>query len=288
MAAAPPDPELETLRGEVDRLDAAMVELLAERMAVVGRIARVKRADGAAPGPAIRPAREAVILRRLVERAAGRFPAGALVRMWRELLAATTRAQAPLAVVVHVPPDQPGLWDLARDHFGSLTPVTRAASSSQALRLLAEDPTRLAVLPLPDEGLAWWTSLLEGAPRHPARVVARLPFVRDAPGGRGGGALVVAALDPEPSGDDAALVAFLTRDGLSRARLLDLLAGAGLGARWLTAAAADGHGPCHLVELDGDVAPDAGRLARALDDARGHVLRAAWLGGYARPLPAGA
>jgi chorismate mutase len=285
--ALPPDHDLEALRGEVDRLDGAIVELLAERMAVVGEIARVKRLGrAAAAGPAIRPAREAVILRRLVERAAGRLPAGTLVRMWRELLAASTRAQAPLAVAVHVPADQPGLWDLARDHFGSLTPIQRTESASQALRALALDPTRLAVLPLPDERQGWWASLLEGAP-HPLRVVARLPFARTEP--EAGDALVVAALEPEPSGDDATLVGIETRrrDDLSRGRLVELLAAAGLGPRWLAATAPAGDaGPIHLVELAGYLGPGEPRLTAALAAAREHVLRAAWLGGYARPLAA--
>ena len=147
--ASPPDPELDDLRREVDRLDDAMVDLLAERMRVVGAIARIKQP--AATGlPAIRPGREASILRRLVARAGDRLPAGTLVRMWRELLAATTRAQAPLAIAAWVPPDQPELWDIARDQFGSLAQIQRAGSWSHALRLLADGGAQLVVLPLPD------------------------------------------------------------------------------------------------------------------------------------------
>ena len=64
--ASSPDQELEDLRREVDRLDGAMVELLAERLRVVREIARIKQ-TAATGRPAIRPGREAVILRRLVE-----------------------------------------------------------------------------------------------------------------------------------------------------------------------------------------------------------------------------
>jgi chorismate mutase len=39
------------------------------------------------------PAREAQIIRRLIERNRGAFPPATLVRMWRELLAATVRQQ---------------------------------------------------------------------------------------------------------------------------------------------------------------------------------------------------
>jgi chorismate mutase len=286
MAPPPDQDELENLRREVDRLDGAMVDLLAERMRVVQAIARIKRvaADGR---PAIRPGREAVILRRLKERAAGRFPEGALLRMWRELLAATTRAQAPFTVVVQVPPDQPALWDVARDHFGSLTPLRRAESGSQALRLLAEDAGRLAVLPLPGEEHSWWASLLD-APAPPLRVVARLPFANTGTYPEGAGGLVVGAIEPEPSGDDASLVAVQTIEEVSRARLLEPLLAAGMAPRWLASRrlAEDGEA-LHLLELDGFLAARDPRFEQALASAREHVLRCVWLGGYARPLPAG-
>src|SRR5262245_47047327 len=100
--ASPSEPELEALRREVDRIDRAAVELLADRLRVVRAIAALKE-QGPAARPAIRPGREAVILRRLVTQAGGRFPTATLVRMWRELLAATTRAQAPLTVAACVP-----------------------------------------------------------------------------------------------------------------------------------------------------------------------------------------
>lgn len=267
------DHQLEDLRREVDRLDAAMVELLAERMAVVAGIARIKRAGGSA-GPAIRPGREAVILRRLVERAAGRFPSLALARMWRELLAATTRAQAPLAIVVHAPADRPCLWDLARDHFGSATPASRVETSAEALRLAAESPGRLAVLPGPGPGRDWWTDLAEGA--WPAlRVVARLPFVRVE--AEPVDAMVVAAMEPEASGDDLGLVAVPADRGLEPQRLVANLAG--LDARWLATAAGATGEPFHLLELAGLPSANETRVATAVGP-----LRGTWLGGYARPL----
>jgi chorismate mutase/prephenate dehydratase len=284
--ASPPDPELDDLRREVDRLDDAMIELLAERMRVVGAIARIKRP--ASTGlPAIRPGREASILRRLVERAGNRLPAGTLVRMWRELLAATTRAQAPLAIAAWVPPDQPELWDVARDHFGSLTSIQRAASWSHALRLVADGSTQLAVLPLPTEHEPWWPGLLDTSIR-PLRIVARLPFCPSVVYPEGCGGYVVGAIEPEPSGADASLVAIETPVEVGRARLLDLLAAAGLVPLWLaTRRHAETGRALHLFELEGFLLPHDQRLAQAADVGRAHVLRGVWLGGYARPLVGG-
>ena len=84
--AAPP---LNDLRAEVDRIDQAILALLIERTDVVREIGKVK-ADHLNARLAARPAREAVIMRRLVAQAGDRFPRPVLVRMWREMLGATT------------------------------------------------------------------------------------------------------------------------------------------------------------------------------------------------------
>ncbi len=282
--ASPPDQELEELRREVDRLDRSMVELLADRLRVVREIARIKRT--AAGQPAIRPGREAQMLRRLVEQAGARFPAGTLVRMWRELLAATTRAQAPLAVVACVPFDRPELWDLARDHFGSTVPLRRTATWGSALELLAGGMADLAVLPLPSDDVPWWAGLCEGGGRA-LRVVARLPFGPPGPQLDGIGAMVLGTIDPEPSGADLSLVALASPADVDPAGLLAVLTDAGVASRLLATLPAGPPGAAlHLIELDGFVTPADPPLAPALERAGRMVLRCTWLGGYARSLAA--
>jgi chorismate mutase len=273
--ASPPESELEALRGEVDRIDQAVVELLAERLHVVRSIAALKNRDSAGR-PAIRPGREAAILRRLVAQAGGRFPAATLVRMWRELLAATTRAQAPLAVAACVPAEKPELWDLARDHFGSTAPLRRVPENAEALQLLADGEADLVVLPLPEGGAGWWAKLAEQGPS----IVARLPVVA----GLGtGDALVLGASPPDASGDDLTLLALETSSGLTPDQLPALLASANLAGRSLAEAPASDRRTFHLVEIDGLLAPEDARLAKL----REPVLHCTWLGGYARPLVAG-
>jgi chorismate mutase/prephenate dehydratase len=282
--AGPELPELLELRGEVDRIDAALVDLLVERLAVVRRIAAIKddRRDGRL---AIRPAREAVILRALVARAGSGFPKAPLVRMWRELFAATTRVQVPLTGAVYVPKGVPELWDIARDHFGSLTPMIRAESSSQAIRAVDDGAAQVAVLPLPDERDLWWQGLLSPGGLDRPRLAARLPFADAGQYPAEIGALVLAKVEPEPSGDDLTLLAIEAEAELSRVRLREAFQAAGLEGRWLTAAqVGDGGAAIHLVEVPGFVREPDPRLARALEPIRRLVLRTVPAGGYARPL----
>jgi chorismate mutase / prephenate dehydratase len=283
MEAAPPP--LEDLRTEVDRIDRAILDLLIERTEVVRRIGAVK-ADRLNDRLAARPAREAMILRRLVAFAGERIPRRVLVRMWRELLAANTRLQTPMSVSVFPGPRGFATWDLARDHFGSTTPMARADSTTQALRSVSDGSATVAVLPLPGDDDAWWLSLTSDQ-HDRLRVFARLPFVASVAGdGEEASALALGRLEPEPSGEDLALLAIEAESGVSRGRLRDILLGAGLEPVWLSAwRSSDPPQAVHLVEVGSFVREGDERSAAILGAARGEVLRIVPVGGYPRPLP---
>jgi chorismate mutase / prephenate dehydratase len=282
-AAAPP---LDDLRAEVDRIDQAMLELLVERTEVVREIGLVK-ADRLNDRLALRPAREAVVLRRLAALADGRFPRPVLVRMWRELLAATTRLQTPMSVSV-LTDRQQGFrtWDLARDHFGSVTPMHRVGSASQALRSVSDGSATVAVLPLPGDDDPWWLGLISDH-HDRLRVFARLPFVAGASGeGEEAHALALGRLELEPSGDDMALLAIEAEAGVSRGRLRDLMQKVGLTPTWLAAwRSPEPPQTVHLVETPTFIDQGDERVAELLSAARGEVLRIVPVGGYPRPLP---
>jgi len=274
---------LENLRAEIDRIDQALLELLVERTDVVRRIGDLKQ-DHRSGRLAVRPAREAQILRRLVAEAGDRFPPAVLVRMWREMLAALTRLQAPLSATVCAPP-RGGLatWDLARDHFGSLTPMTPVDGTSQAVRAVANGTTTVAVLPLPCEDESWWTALLSDQTDR-LRVFMRLPFVAAVDGdGSEAQALAVGRAEIEPSGDDLGVLAIEANPDISRGRLRDLLAAAGLEPTWLALYRSDLHvlqvAEIASLALDGDP-----RIDQVQNAARGEILRIVAVGGYPRPV----
>jgi chorismate mutase / prephenate dehydratase len=275
-------PSLEHLRAEIDRIDQEVLDLLVARSAVVRRIGEVK-GDGPDGRSALRPAREAQILRRLAERSGARFPAPVLVRMWRELIAALTRLQTPLSVAVFAPKERAlQVWDLARDHFGSVTAMVAVDRPLQALRALANGSATVAVLPLPNDDDSWWVSLMSDHELQ-LRVFARLPFVSRH--GEEMRALALGQLEIEPSGDDLTPLAIEAEQGLSRGRLRELLATVDLNCGWAVTWRPDPPATAvHLVEVDSFVAAGDPRLDALQQAARGEVLRIVPVGGYARPL----
>lgn len=282
----PTKPTLDDLRRQIDEIDADIHTLLMRRAQVVVEVAKVKP-----PGrPYIRPGREAEIVRGLVARHTGSFPVAAVVRMWREMIAALTRIQGPLAVAVVCPDDaRSPLWDNARDHFGSTTPTFAVNTPMAALRAVSEGAATLAVVPWPeeDDNDPWWRFILTPDPKTP-RIIARLPFLRVAGqsiGREGGDALVLAAVPMEATGDDRTLLAVEVTQDVSRGRLKDVLEAAGFATLQLrTHHLPGGGGAVHLVEVEGFVPGEDPRLATAtqrLGDAATTVLP---IGAYATPV----
>src|SRR5579862_6964080 len=158
MSEIPSD--LEQLRRRIDEIDDRLQDLLVERMNIVSRVAAYKRGDDRIA--AHQPAREAEIIRRLISRNHGPFPPATLVRMWRELLAATTRLQGAFTIAVYAPTEAQGFWDIARDHYGSHTPMLAYGSTGQVIRAVTEGQAAVGVLPMPqeEERDPWWRHLL--------------------------------------------------------------------------------------------------------------------------------
>jgi chorismate mutase / prephenate dehydratase len=271
--------DLKGLRRRLDEIDDKLQDLLIDRAQIVSLVGASKKGGDR---PAYQPAREAEIIRRLVGRHRGALPVATLVRMWREMLAATVRLQSPFSVAVFAPADRPGLWDLARDHYGSHTPMSAYGAEDQVIRAVAGGTGSVGVLPLPKAGESdpWWPHLLsiEEAPR----VVARLPF-----GTRGNAradtdALAIGCKGQEENGLDRTLLGAEFSAAISPPRISDALATAGLVCTFV--ACSDRGKAVYLIEVEG-FAPISDRRLDALRSELGAALeRLLPLGGYAAPL----
>jgi chorismate mutase len=275
--------DLEELRRRLDGIDNNLQDLLIERMAVIARVAAQKQDGSVAPHV---PAREAEMLRRLVERQGDRFPAGTLIRMWREMLAATTRQQGPFAVAAFAPPDRPGVWDLARDHYGSQTPLSAYQSSYQVIRAVTEHSVSVGVLPLPQDGDAdpWWRHLMSPDAETP-RVIARLPFGPRGNARGDGDALAIGYGAQQPTGYDRTLLATENAVEISRGRLMTVMSGLGLSCTFqVSSTQADAANT--LIELEGHVPLTDARLGALREQLGRDLYRLVAVGGYAVPLSA--
>lgn len=265
---------LPALRAELDRIDNAIHDLLMERAGVVEYVARSGKPA------AFRPGREASMLRRLLARHTGPLPPVTLVRMWREMLAGTTGMQGGFSMAVGDAAPNTPLAQLAREHFGALTPLRLYGSAGQAMAEIRQGHASVAVLPFPSDHESWWISLLHQEPR--LHIIALLPFWKPRPEGLADmRALVVASAPPDASGQDRSFLGLDCDNDVSRTRLSSELAGAGLKPEMMVLVRPAGSPVAHvLVEVDGYLMDDDARLSNL-----GSVLRRpVVLGSYAEPV----
>jgi chorismate mutase len=233
---------LDALRLEIDSLDCALHDLLMKR---VDLVLRERMEEGGAT--AVRPAREAILLRTLARRHSGAMAFPVIARIYREILA----GQAPLEIHFLAPEDPLLVIEMARAHFGASANLHRAGSAAIVLERVRTAPCALGLLPVPGSAAEkWWLRLLsevDGAPR----VVARLPALepRDPETGSVRG-LVVACGPCEPSGEDRSLLAIEAGAGSSPSGIERALGARGLRVRLLDRAHERSHA-LYLFEADG-------------------------------------
>jgi chorismate mutase len=274
------DPALQALRDQIDAIDRKLFALLRERADVVESVRGVK---GKLP-VYIRPGREADMLRVLLQQPLGRIPEGLIHRLWREMIGAFTLQEGGLRVAVGMPEGEEGIWDYARDHFGSFTPMQTFASPVQALRDLIAGKFQAAVLPLPYDGDAevWWRLLLAPEPNQ-LKVFYRIPFDGQKGNARRATheAVVVGMLAPEETASDRTLVIIEWKEASRRvidAHMADF--------PWPVAAHAVGQGSepaCSWVDVEG-FRPEADEaLKNWLSRHKDAIMRDRIAGSY--PLP---
>ena len=250
--------KLAALRQEIDTVDHQLHDLLMKRCDLAVQVGKVKAerqpvGSSAAEGAKfIRPAREALILRRLVARHAGKLPKAVIVRLWRELISALLQVEGPFAVAVFSPDSEPGFWDIARDHYGSRVAVSGYDRVGLVLGAVQDGNATVGVVPLPreDDSDPWWRYLIAAGAPH---VMGRLPF-GDAGNHRGSPveALVIGRALNEPTGKDRSLLVVEPTREISRSALRTAVTKAGLTPTFFGAWRAPHLGAdLHLVEVEG-------------------------------------
>jgi chorismate mutase len=279
---------LDDLRGEIDKIDDALQDLLALRVSISRAIARAKLPGSSAVtlSSAMRPAREALILRRLLARHPEVLAPQLVVGIWREIISSSLRAQTSFDGHVFAGDGEAAYVGMARTYFGSETPIRTHGKPSLVIHAVAEDQNALGVVPLPvieEPGPAWWAQLAPAGEKGP-RIIAKLPIVTeddDVPS-----AYVIGAIEQEPTGDDTTLLLLEVPPGKSRTRLQALLKEVGLPARLAAAGRiAEKNVPDEiLLEVKGFVGRDDKRLAALAKAAGDTIARIAPIGGFANPV----
>jgi chorismate mutase len=170
-------PTLADLRREIDRIDETMHALLMERGEIIDTLIATK--GTAESGSAFRPAREADMMRRLVERHHGLLPLDTVESIWRVIIATFTYVQAPFVLHADLTPGDAAMRDTSRFHFGFTVPFVTHMGAAGVVAAVAASKGDLGLVSataVAGAGARWSALESEDAPR----IIARLPFVERA------------------------------------------------------------------------------------------------------------
>ena len=185
---------LDEVRARIDAVDSELLRLIDERAGLASAVAAAKAAAGDAGKFGLRPGREAQLLRKLLAAPRGSASASLIVRVWRELMAASLAAQGPFHLNVWGGKDPARTVELARLRFGAAPSLRSLAKADDALAA-AKTLGGVAICALTADS-AWWGRLLA---EPQLRVFAALPCLA-AWGPMS--ALAVTQVEVEPTGDD--------------------------------------------------------------------------------------
>jgi chorismate mutase len=168
---------LAELRREIDRIDEAMHRLLMERGEIIDRLIATKQTQET--GSAFRPAREADMMRRLVDRHKGILPLETAESIWRVIISTFTYVQAPFSVHADLSAGEAAMRDSARFHFGFTVPFVPHADAASVVAAVSDSRGDLGLVPaFGTAGTgAWWSALESDST---PKIIARLPFVERA------------------------------------------------------------------------------------------------------------
>jgi chorismate mutase len=243
-----PPPSLDEVRQRIDAIDGELLRLVVERANLAHAVAAAKAAAGDAGKFGLRPAREAMLLRRLLAGPRNGASPGLIVRIWRELIGDSLATQGPFHLAVWGGRDAARAVEVARLRFGVAPSLRQVAKPEDALAA-AHTPGGVAVCALAPDS-AWWGRLLA---QPKLKVFAALPCLA-AWGPMT--ALAVAEVEVEPTGADNT---FWVTDAPGPARAVeDALSRDGAAATLLVEA-----GGLKLFTLAGFYQADDPRLARA-------------------------
>lgn len=275
---------IEKIRKKIDALDNQIHEALQKRVELVEEIAAVKRKSKV---DFVQPAREAQLIRRVLERHQSKLPPAAIVRVWRELVGAMCLLQTGLKVAVSMEEENLKLWDYARAYFGSVITMQKFSNPLVAIAAVREGDMSFAVLPWPqdEDQNPWWMYLMNNEVN--IKIVAALPYgsVEGEVNDVAHKGLIISKVAFDPSGDDHSFIALDIQPGVSRARIVDVLKSLGFEPLSITSkppTEEQGHS-LHLVEVNDYLAVDDPRLAEIEAKFEDHMVTCSALGGY--PVP---
>lgn len=138
--------KLKAARDRIDALDEQIQRLISERAEIAVEVAQIKQAAGG-NGDFYRPAREAEVLRRIIERNEGPLTDDTIARLVREIMSACLALESPLNVA-YLGPEGTYTQAAVYKHFGHSVAAQPLAAIDEIFREVEAGNAEYGVVPV--------------------------------------------------------------------------------------------------------------------------------------------
>lgn len=287
-----PHSKLSDIRQKIDTIDAQIHRLLMDRADIVDDLVQIKTQEATENGlkpVTYHPAREALLLKNILQNHQGKMPFSAIIEIWRALISTFCGMQCDFSIAYFDKsftntPDY-ALRDLLRYYFGSLARLNQLDNENSVLQTFKQEQATLAVLPITNDDIIdqWWLNLPQNS-----YVSAILPFVQNDPIIRTRhNYMVISSNKPIETGDDKSLFKVMGSPDVGRVSIANCFADLQQEALSLCIFdAGDLSQRFHLIEVNGFVQENYIQdfITRLKECSGSKILDVEYLGSYPAPI----
>ncbi len=216
------------LRQEIDKIDEDLLSSLQKRMAVVERVADLKKQNQ--EKFFIRSNREADMIKNLIDKSQNSLPKNLIINLWRKIITAANMHEQPLRIAIHNENNCAKKSALVAQYYNEFVPLFNFDSPTKVIAALQKNEAEIAIFEIPnsnseekrdDQKQNWWISLANN--KDGFRVFAIIPFYKIDGEENGLKLVAVAAKKAEKSSSDFTLICVEASREVTKSQILSEL-----------------------------------------------------------------
>lgn len=236
-------------RRQIDEIDEKIIDLLKSRMEIVGNVKKFK--EKTADQLFIKSAREATIIKNLVEKIGNSIPKSVIVTIWRKIITSANFLEQNIKIGLYNSQNSPENFYLTQEYYGDFIEIINFENLEEIFAQIAKNNIQLAVFALPknsheNQQNNWWIELANQ--KNALKIFAKFPFIKYEKNQNldKNNLVVLGIKEAEESGDDKTILVVKLNENIAEKSLRETLEELKFSAKIIANSEQN-----YLVEIDG-------------------------------------
>lgn len=252
---------LQILREEIDAIDNKIIELIKCRMSIIPRVSELKKNNN--EKFYIKSAREADMVKNLVNKVEGNYLKQAIVSIWRKIICVANIEEQVLKIGIHNPRSIKDYEYLIKDYFLAQVNIINFDSATNLIAEMQNGLINIGVFLLPNENddfekkdsfqENWWINIANN--QIGLKIYSKIPFVEFSKDKKVSNIQLVATAikSPEQSMQDSTIICLEANSQFSKPQIITLFKDNNFNAKILKSTKIQQLSGIvfYLIELDG-------------------------------------